>query len=540
MAAGRPGLRKIALGLKHDDSVPTTLNYQAIGKVLGGKHLPNPRQLTSLASWLHREGNIEEPDEESTRSLIQHLVELCEAAHNHQAAPESPKADQPSEKRKPAASDPEVIEYDLTSERLLLGCMLLSKDAVADVTEILNSEDFASSTHGSIFSTLANSYINGREVSVEEVAKLVSSEEFSKSTAAKYIATLVQEVDNPKNAEIYAAEIADRSLARRLARFGSKLQKTAQSAADDPEIKIDGLMSSAEEEFFSLTGERNSVSGLRAVLEGALDQVEAAGSRNAPLGVPTGFRDLDALNSGFRAGEFVLVGSTSGMGKSTLATDFIRSCSIQHADTSFLVSLQMNREDMITRMLSAEARVALHHMRAGIMTEEDWTRLARVMPSVNAAPIHIVDDSSYSLDQLARDCKRLKVRDNLRLVVVDSLDLLLPDSSVNRESGNGNSAEIAGRLRELAKKLELSIVAFYPMTRPPAHSTHRRPEIRDLPGSLENIADVVIILDREDAYERDSPRAGEADLIIAKNRNNPTAWITVAFQGHYARFVDMS
>ncbi|WP_443050547.1 replicative DNA helicase [Streptomyces sp. H27-D2] len=227
---------------------------------------------------------------------------------------------------------------------------------------------------------------------------------------------------------------------------------------------------------------------------------------------------------------------------STLALDFARACSIQSNLPSVIFSLEMGRNEIAMRLLSAEARVALHHMRSGSMTDEDWTRLARRMPDVSAAPLFIDDSPNLSMMEIRAKCRRLKQRQDLKLVVIDYLQLMQSGGSRRPESRQQEVSDMSRNLKLLAKELEVPVIALSQLNRGPEQRTDKKPMVSDLreSGSIEQDADMVILLHREDAYEKESPRAGEADLIVAKHRNGPTATITVAFQGHYSRFVDMA
>ncbi len=227
---------------------------------------------------------------------------------------------------------------------------------------------------------------------------------------------------------------------------------------------------------------------------------------------------------------------------STLALDFARACSIAHNMPSVIFSLEMGRNEIAMRLLSAEARVALHHMRSGSMTDEDWTRLARQMPAVTDAPLYIDDSPNLSMMEIRAKCRRLKQRNELKLVVIDYLQLMQTGGSRRPESRQQEVSDMSRNLKLLAKELEVPVIALSQLNRGPEQRTDKKPMVSDLreSGSIEQDADMVILLHREDAYEKESPRAGEADLIVAKHRNGPTATITVAFQGHYSRFVDMA
>ncbi len=225
---------------------------------------------------------------------------------------------------------------------------------------------------------------------------------------------------------------------------------------------------------------------------------------------------------------------------STLALDFARAAAIRHSITTVLFSLEMARNEITMRLLSAEARVPLQTMRTGQMNDDDWARLARRMSEVADAPLFIDDSPNMSMMEIRAKCRRLKQRHDLKFVIVDYLQLMSSPKRV--ENRQQEVSDLSRSLKLLAKELEVPVVALSQLNRGPEQRTDKKPMLSDLreSGSIEQDSDVVILLHREDAYERESPRAGEADLIVAKHRNGPTATVTVAFQGHYSRFVDMA
>jgi replicative DNA helicase len=257
-------------------------------------------------------------------------------------------------------------------------------------------------------------------------------------------------------------------------------------------------------------------------------------------GVPTGFEDLDALTDGLHPGQMVCVAGRPALGKSTLGLDFTRAAAVKHGLPTVMFSLEMSRNELTMRLLSAEARVPLHSMRTGLLGEDDWTRLATKMAEVADAPLFIDDSPNMSMMQIRAKCRRLRQRHDLRLVVVDYLQLMSsPRRTENRQQ---EVSEISRQLKLLAKEIGVPIVAISQLNRGPEQRTDKRPMLSDLreSGAIEQDSDVVILLHREDAYDRESPRAGEADFIVAKHRNGPTTTVTVAFQGHFSRFVDMA
>jgi replicative DNA helicase len=225
---------------------------------------------------------------------------------------------------------------------------------------------------------------------------------------------------------------------------------------------------------------------------------------------------------------------------STLGLDLARNASIKHGLASVIFSLEMSRNEIVMRLLSAEAQVPLHHMRSGTMSDADWSRLASKMGTVSEAPLFIDDSPNMTLMEIRAKCRRLKQRHDLRLVIVDYLQLMTSGKRV--ESRQQEVSEFSRSLKLLAKELGVPVIAISQLNRGAEQRVDKKPMLSDLreSGSLEQDADMVVLLHREDAYERESPRAGEADFIVAKHRNGPTQTVTVAFQGHYSRFVDMA
>ncbi|AGP51605.1 replicative DNA helicase [Streptomyces rapamycinicus] len=435
-----------------------------------------------------------------------------------------------------------VPPQDLDAEQSVLGGMLLSKDAIADVVEVLKGNDFYRPAHETVYQAILDLYAKGEPADpITVAAELTKRGEIARVGGASYLHTLVQSVPTAANAEYYAEIVHERAVLRRLVEAGTRITQMGYAADGD----VDEIVNNAQAEIYAVTEQRTSEDYLPLgdIMEGALDEIEAIGSRSGQMsGVPTGFTDLDSLTNGLHPGQMIVIAARPAMGKSTLALDFARACSIKHAMPSVIFSLEMGRNEIAMRLLSAEARVALHHMRSGSMTDEDWTRLARRMPDVSQAPLFIDDSPNLSMMEIRAKCRRLKQRNDLQLVIIDYLQLMQSGGARRPESRQQEVSDMSRNLKLLAKELEVPVIALSQLNRGPEQRTDKKPMVSDLreSGSIEQDADMVILLHREDAYEKESPRAGEADLIVAKHRNGPTATITVAFQGHYSRFVDMA
>jgi replicative DNA helicase len=303
------------------------------------------------------------------------------------------------------------------------------------------------------------------------------------------------------------------------------------------------IVDRAQAAIYDVTDRRTSEDylSLADIMPGTLEEIDAIASRGGQLsGVPTGFADLDSVTNGLHPGQMIVVAARPAIGKSTLGLDLARSASIHHGLTSAIFSLEMSRNEIAMRLLSAEASIALNHLRSGTMSDGDWQKLARKMSAVSEAPLFIDDSPNMTMMEIRAKCRRLKQRHDLRLVVIDYLQLMSSGKKV--ESRQQEVSEFSRSLKLLAKELEVPVVAISQLNRGAEQRTDKKPMMSDLreSGSIEQDADMVLLLHREDAYERESPRAGEADFILAKHRNGPTANITVAFQGHYSRFVDMA
>ncbi|HVA60805.1 MAG TPA: replicative DNA helicase [Mycobacteriales bacterium] len=433
---------------------------------------------------------------------------------------------------------------DILAEQCVLGGMMLSKDAIADVVEALRPGDFYRPAHQTIYDTVLELY--GRGVPVDPVTvadELTRRGELGRLGGAPYLHTLVSSVPTAANAGYYARIVSERAVLRRLIEAGTRIVQLGYGAASGAGGEVDDVVDRAQAAVYDVTERRTSedYARLEDILQETLNEIEAIGSRGGALvGVPTGFRDLDDLTNGLHPGQMVIVAARPAVGKSTLGLDFARSASIKHGMTSVVFSLEMSRSEITMRLLSAEARVPLQNMRSGTMRDEDWTRLARRMGEVAEAPLFIDDSPNLTMMEIRAKARRLKQRHDLRLVVVDYMQLM---SSARRvESRQQEVAEMSRSLKLLAKELGVPVVAISQLNRNPEQRQDKRPQLSDLreSGAIEMDADIVILLHREELYEPESPRAGEGDLIVAKHRNGPTGKITVAFQGHYSRFVDLA
>ncbi len=427
---------------------------------------------------------------------------------------------------------------DLTAEQSVLGGMLLSKDAIADVIEVLRPTDFYRPAHQTVYETILDLYSRGEPADAVTVsAELQRRGELVRLGGAPYLHTLIATVPTAANAAYYAEIVGEKAVLRRLVEAGTRIVQLGYHGADggDVDDAVDRAQAAVYEVTERTTTEDYTV--LEELLQPTMDEIDAIASRDGQsTGVPTGFADLDQVTNGLHPGQMIVVAARPGLGKSTLGLDFARSCSIGNGMTSAFFSLEMSKSEIVMRLLSAEARIRLADMRAGRMSDEDWTRMARRMSEISEAPLYIDDSPNLTLMEIRAKARRLKQRYDLKLIILDYLQLMTSGRKV--ESRQQEVSEFSRQIKLLAKELDVPVVAMSQLNRGPEQRTDKRPMLSDLreSGSIEQDADMVVLLHRPDAFEQDDPRAGEADLILAKHRNGPTTTITVAHQLHYSRF----
>ena len=368
--------------------------------------------------------------------------------------------------------------HDVAAEQCVLGGMLLSKDAISDVMETIRPDDHYRPAHQIVHEAILELYGRGEPADPVTVSDLLNKRgELARIGGPSYLHTLIASVPTAANAGYYARIVRERAILRRLVEVGTRIVQLGYSGDGE----ADELVDRAQAEVYGVTERRVSEDylSLSEIMPGALDEIEAIGSRGGGMaGVPTGFADLDALTNGLHAGQMVVIAARPAVGKSTLALDLARAATIKHSLPTVIFSLEMSRNEITMRLLSAEARVPLHSMRTGQMGEEDWTRLARRMSEVVDAPLFIDDSPNMSMMEIRAKCRRLKQRQDLKLVIVDYLQLMSsPKRTENRQQ---EVSEMSRSLKLLAKEIDVPVIAISQLNRGPEQRTDKRPLLSDL------------------------------------------------------------
>ncbi|WP_432484922.1 replicative DNA helicase [Kineococcus esterisolvens] len=368
---------------------------------------------------------------------------------------------------------------DIAAEQGVLGGMMLSKDAIADVVEVLKGVDFYRPAHELIYEAILDLYSRGEPADPVTVsAELTNRGELARVGGTPYLHDLISTVPTAANAGFYARIVRERAVLRRLVEAGTRIVQMGYGADG---MDVDAIVNSAQAEVYAVTEKRvkEDYAVLGDVIEGAIDEIEASSHRGEGMvGVPTGFADLDGLTNGLHPGQMIVIAARPAVGKSTLGLDIARAASIKHGLASVIFSLEMGRNEISMRLLSAEARIPLQNMRKGTMREEDWTKLARTMGAISEAPLYIDDSPNMSLMEIRSKCRRLKQRADLKLVIVDYLQLMTSGKRV--ESRQQEVSEFSRALKLLAKELEVPVIALSQLNRGPEQRTDKKPQMSDL------------------------------------------------------------
>ncbi|WP_392390653.1 replicative DNA helicase [Nocardioides sp. L-11A] len=366
----------------------------------------------------------------------------------------------------------------MAAEQSVLGAMMISKDAIADVVEVLRGADYYRPAHEEIHEAILDLYSRGEPADMVTVAgELQRRGQLQKVGGAPYLHTLAANVPIAANAGFYAEIVYEKAILRRLVNAGTKIVQISYAG----EGEVEGIVNEAQSEIYKVTDRNKSedYAPLSDIMDGVLDEIEAIENREAGIyGVPTGFADLDELTNGLHSGQMIVVAARPAMGKSTLALDFCRAASVGHNLTSAFFSLEMTRAEIVMRLLSAEARIPLNHIRNGKMGTEEWDRLARHVAKVSAAPMFVDDSPNMTMTEIRAKARRLKQKHDLKLMVIDYLQLMSSGKKV--ESRQLEVSEFSRQMKLLAKELEIPIIALSQLNRGPEQRADKRPAMSDL------------------------------------------------------------
>lgn len=434
------------------------------------------------------------------------------------------------------------LPHDPQAEQAVLGAMMMDHYAVATTVQHISPADMYRPAHQTIMQAILDVWAAGKGSDPIIVATaLDEAGHLPHIGGADYLQVVMQKTPTSANVEHYARRVADTSMLRRLHAAGQRATQLALTGEGTAEERADQAAQAFGQVERPAMNQAEPVGKITPLV---MDTIEAItrGEDKGGVVCSTGFVELDEiLDGGLRAGQMVIIAARPGVGKSTLAVDIARHHTVREHGRAVIFSLEMSKSELTQRVLSAEAGVRLKDMRAGQLEEGGWDSLARAVGELDDAKLFLDDSADLTLMEIRAKARRLKQQHGLGLIVVDYLQLLTSGRRV--ESRQQEVAEFSRQLKLLAKELEVPLIAISQLNRGvEARGEGARPRLSDLreSGSLEQDADIVMLIDRPDASNRDHERAGEADVILAKHRGGTVGTVTLAHQLHYSKFVDFS
>jgi len=429
-----------------------------------------------------------------------------------------------------------VPPHNIEAEQSVIGGILLDNDVLPGVLEILRGDEFYRGGHRTIFAAVIELFERNEPCDLVTIADILKSQKkLEEAGGASYLASLVDRVPSAANASQYARIVKEKSMARTLISRASEIVATGF----DSSLRVEDLLDRAEQAIFQVSEDRinPSFSPIKEVVKQSIKTLEQLFDRREMVtGVPTGFADLDQLTSGLQPSDLVIIAGRPSMGKTAFALNIARNAAVDAEIPVGIFSLEMSKDQLGMRMLCSEARVSSHRMRSGFLTERDWPRLTRAAGTISEAPIFVDDTAAISALELRAKSRRLKRDQNLGLIIVDYLQLMR--GSQRSERREQEISEISGSLKALAKELGVPVVALSQLNRRVEERHDKRPQLADLreSGAIEQDADVIAFIYRDEVYHEQTAEPGAADIIIGKQRNGPTGTVKLTFLKEYTRF----
>lgn len=430
------------------------------------------------------------------------------------------------------------LPQSLEAEQSVIGSMIIDKSAISKALEKLNEEDFYKDGHKVIFKAIREMYSQDMAVDlVTLLENLKSKDKLEKAGGVTYISEVSSQVITTANLDAYIKIVEDKSMLRKLIKSSTAIIEESYTKQDKVEEVLDG----AQKKIFDLAEKKGSseFEPLSNVLERGFLEIERLfNNKGSITGVGSGIRDLDAKTSGFQKGDMVLIAARPSMGKTTFALNIAEFAALVENKSVVIFSLEMSKEQLAYKLLCSEANVDMLKLRTGNLDEDDWDRIARATGPLSKAKIYIDDTAGLSVMEMRSKCRKIKMEYGIDLILIDYLQLMSGSSSENRQQ---EVSEISRSIKALAKEMECPVIALSQLSRAPEQRADHRPMLSDLreSGSIEQDADVVMFLYRDEYYNKETEEKNIGECIIAKQRNGPVGTVKMAWIGSHSKFANL-
>ncbi|OIK15032.1 replicative DNA helicase [Bacillus sp. MUM 13] len=433
-----------------------------------------------------------------------------------------------------------IPPQNVEAEQAVLGAIFLEPSSLTVTSEMLIPEDFYRSSHQKIFNVMLNLNDEGKAVDLITVTEeLAAAKNLEEVGGVSYLSELAASVPTAANVEYYARIVEEKSLLRRLIRTATNIAQEGYSREDE----VENLLGEAEKNIMEVAQRKNSgaFQNIKDVLVRTYDNIEVLTNRKGDVtGIPTGFAELDRMTAGFQRNDLIIVAARPSVGKTAFALNIAQNVATKTEENVAIFSLEMGAEQLVMRMLCAEGNINAQNLRTGSLTDEDWRKLTMAMGSLSNAGIYIDDTPGVRIGDIRSKCRRLKQEHGLGMILIDYLQLI---------QGNGRSgenrqqevSEISRSLKALARELQVPVIALSQLSRGVEQRQDKRPMMSDIreSGSIEQDADIVAFLYRDDYYDKESENKNIIEIIIAKQRNGPVGTVSLAFVKEYNKFVNL-
>lgn len=434
-----------------------------------------------------------------------------------------------------------VMPHSVEAEQSVVGAMLMDKDAILTASELVSGQDFYQSAYGVIFDSMVELFNEGKPVDLVTLQDRLKEKDVPPEISSlEFVRDLVAAVPTSANVKYYAQIVADKSMLRRLIKLNDQISNACY-AGNEP---LPAILEMTEKSVFELLQRRNlgEYTPIKQVVLNALDRIEKASQNKGMVtGIPTGFTDLDYKLSGLQPSDLVLVAARPSMGKTAFVLNIAQYVAFKREKSVAVFSLEMSKEQLVNRLFALESQVDSQALRTGNLKDSDWEKLIEGAGIIGKSNLIIDDTPGISVSELRSKCRKYKLEHDIQLIIIDYLQLMTGSVGRHSESRQQEISEISRSLKALARELNVPVVALSQLSRAVESRPDKRPMLSDLreSGAIEQDADVVMFIYRDDYYNKDSDNKGIAEIIIAKQRNGPIGTVNLVWLPQYTKFANL-
>ena len=433
-----------------------------------------------------------------------------------------------------------VLPHSIEAEQSVIGSMLMDREAVIAASEIITGSDFYQQQYGIMFDTMVELFNEGKPVDLVTLQNRLREKDVPPEISSmEFVRDLLNAVPTSANVRHYANIVSEKAVLRRLIKLTEEIENDCYLNKEPVEV----IMEETEKKMFQLLGQRNSgdFMPIRQVVINTLENIERASKTKGNVtGIPTGFTDLDYKTSGLQNSDFILIAARPSMGKTAFVLNIAQYMAFKKDKAVAIFSLEMSREQLMNRLLSMESKVDSQHLRTGNLKDDEWSKLIESAGMIGESRLMIDDTPGISIGEMRSKCRKYKLEHGLDIIIIDYLQLMSGSGKSSSESRQQEISDISRSLKALARELNVPVVALSQLSRAVEQRTDHRPMLSDLreSGAIEQDADVVMFIYRDDYYNKDSENKGIAEIIIAKQRNGPIGTVNLVWLPDYTKFAN--